>query len=272
MIDGKTISVLITTYHPGRFETIGKVCEAWLEQPADQVWLIDGGAELQHAQEDAGYPSDSDAYGAVGRPGSFDMWGRIDDPRFLYWPLPRDFGTRTDYALTALTEGDFICLADDDVLPKLGFLNDLYAGWQKSWALSVCDGAGGQEPVDEPIVGVMGRRFKGPDYQRNTAPQYRSSKVEAPQRVGFVGVVCFSPRQHFGFDTRGMHRNVDDLKWQMECKPDVPKWVVPTTAYENLPECKDSTAMWRNRSLKQVRNEFYRKWYETNYGPHGRTY
>lgn len=220
MIDGKSVSVLITT-HPGRYASMGRVLAQWIGQPADEIWVIDGG-------------------------GSFKTG--IRDPRLLVFNMPRDLGTKMDYAMALLTEGDLVCLADDDVLVKPGFLQDLYDTWKLK---------GG-------IVGILGRTFHGPVYWGNTK-FYRSSLLKAPQPVDFCGVVYFAGRDLFGFDVRGLPRNCDDLWWEMRVHPFVPKHVAATDRYENLPAAKDGTAMYKDPVLRKQREDFYRVYYLKNY-------
>jgi len=38
MIDGKTVSVIITTYE--RFATIPDICRAWLNEDVEEVWYV----------------------------------------------------------------------------------------------------------------------------------------------------------------------------------------------------------------------------------------
>ena len=226
-IEGSTISVLVTTYC--RFENLDRILAAWLRQPVDEVWLIDGSGRFQSSMK---------------------------DQRFTAFSMPRDFGTGMDYALAPLTQGDYIILADDDVLPEPGFVEDLFRGYFET---------GGA------IVGIIGRTFYGPRYKGDTE-FFAANKTERPVRVGFVGVVCFAARQYFGFDVRGLPRNADDLWWQMREYPRIAKYVIPTKAYLNLPECEDDTAMFHDRALREQRQEFYEKWYRCNYEPTGRTY
>lgn len=226
MIDKIKISVLMTT-HASRYAGAREALDGWLEQPAAQIWLLDGG-------------------GAYERP---KHQGRVDVFR-----MPFDLGTRMDMAMALLTEGDLICCADDDVKPQPGFLEDLYLGWIKT--------AGG-------ISGILGRTFEGPTYWGNTT-FYRARNIQEPVRVGFVGVVFLASRDLFGFDVRGCPRNCDDLWFQMKAQPDAPKWVIPTTKYEDLPSSKDGTAMYRSAELKAQRQEFYEAHYRMTYAPEGR--
>ncbi|NQU44858.1 hypothetical protein HQ520_16330 [bacterium] len=230
MINAASVSVLVTTYR--RFRNLDRILAAWMDEGADQVWLLDGSGEYE---------------------------SQVEGVRV--WNMPIDTGPKSDYAFALMTEGDLIVLADDDLLPLPGMLADLVDGWENVR----------RRTAGEPIVGIIGRTFLGPDYHANTA-FYASNKIDSPVRVGFVGVVCLTPRCNLGFDLRGLPRNADDLWWQMKERPTVPKWVVPTKAYENLPECKDGTAMYRDKTLAPQRQEFYERYYREHYEPEKRIF
>ena len=212
-----SMSVIITTYSADRRETISRVVAAWLAQPVAQVWLIDGSGGLARGH----------------------IACAATDDRFEYWPLWRDHGTQTDYALALLTDGDYVILADDDFLPLNGITDDLMAGLHNA-----------------DIVGVIGRAFHGPDYRRDTT-FYAARDVTEPVMVDFCGVCLMAGREWFGFDTRGMHRNCDDLWFQMRARPEARKYVVPTRNYENLPCCQHG--MFQDRHLARVRQAFYKE-------------
>ena len=211
------ISVIITTYQ--RFKNLERIYSAWLEQPVEEVWILNGNKNVKLD------------YG--------------DHPKGVIFNMPRDFGTKMDYAFALLTEGDYIILADDDVLPKKEFAEDLYRGWKQ---------------VGGGIVGVIGRKFIGERYGQSIF--YRASKITAPARVDFCGVVYFSPRKYFGFDVRGMSRNCDDLWWHMKVFPDVPKHVVPSKNYIDLPEARGKTAMFKTPGLVSQRRRFFHQYYK----------
>ena len=168
-------------------------------------------------------------------------------PGIVLFSMPRDFGTRMDYSFATLT--DFIILADDDVLPLPGFTQDLFNGWYN---------------VKGGIVGIIGRQFKGPDYKKNTL-FCASNKISSPVQTDFVGVVYFSPRKYFGFDTKGMHNNCDDLWWTAKVMRKVPKFVVPTKNYRNLPTASDGGCMFHNPEYRAIRQKFYEEIYNEFY-------
>jgi hypothetical protein len=229
MICGKRISVLVTTC--ARYTTLLEVMKGWLGQSGvDDLWLLDCGGKLP-----------SSLHGG---------WGRS-----VIWTLPLDPGTKTDYVMALLTEGDIIILADDDVLVDKGFVQDLYNCWA----------------VEGGIIGIIGRTFHGPTYWGGTR-FYRASLVSLPTRVGFAGVICMAGRELFGFDVRGCPRNCDDLWWQMKIHPDVPKHVAPTKRYKNLRVASDGTAMYKQPKLSVQREAFYREHYLKTYAPTGRTF
>jgi hypothetical protein len=218
MIDKKTITVIVTTYK--RFTNLDAILQAWKNEPVEEVWLVDGSGKFRPKTEGV-----------------------------VLFSMPRDFGTRMDYALATLTDTDLIIFADDDVLPLKGFVTDLYNGWKQ---------------VRGGIVGIIGRVFNGPHYRGDTK-FYASNKITTIQKTDFVGVVYFTPRNYIGFDTRGMHNNCDDLWWQMKVFPKVPKHVIPTKKYRNLPESSDGGCMFHNKDYAAIRQAFYKEYYYKNY-------
>ena len=223
MINGKTVSVLVTTYHPDRWQSLGMISSAWLDQPVEQVWVLDNRGNQGHVRSDDG---------------------------FAFWPLPCDLKTRADYGVALLTDGDLIICADDDIVPQPGFAQDLVDGMDAT-------GAG--------FVGVIGRVFDDPEYRKTTF--YRASKIDEPKCVDFTGVCYMAKRKYFGFDTRGMPVNADDL-WHCRRYPEASKFVIPTDKYENLPACNDGTAMFKNPELAAQRQAYYAEWYREAFEPH----
>ena len=232
MLEGKKFSVIVTNYR--KRGELGGVLKAWLDEPVDEVILADcSGAERN----------------------ILPMLTAEKEPRFKIVSFSYDFGTKTDYVLALLTSGDFVILADDDVLPKSGFVNDLYTGWKQ---------VGG-------MVGVIGRIFNGPTYKGGTT-FCSSLKIEEPVQVGFIGVVYFAERHRFGFDVRDMpNNNVDDLYWCMDKCRDVCKWVVPSKNYVNLPGASDGGCMFHNPDLKNKRQMYYAEMYNRHYAPYHRS-
>lgn len=103
MLDGKSFSVIITTYR--RYDTLGEVIQSWLDNNPDQLWVVDNksGYKLEERHKD----------------------------KVVLFSMPIDLTTRVDYAFAMLTEGDFIVLADDDAVVEPGFLEDMYNGWKE---------------------------------------------------------------------------------------------------------------------------------------------
>jgi len=160
-----------------------------------------------------------------------------------------DLGNKTRHAVALLTSGEFVIKADDDVLPKDGLTKDFLKAWNIT-------GKG--------ILGLLGRRFHGESYYKNTS-SLRASKLNILQRADFVGVVTFTSRDFLSFDLAGCSSPIEDLFWQMKCYPEIPKWVVPTKNYENLPTAIDSACLFYNQKARQTREGFYREYYLKNY-------
>jgi len=170
--------------------------------------------------------------------------------------MPLDLTTRVDYAFAMLTDGHLILLADDDFVALPGLLEDLYRGWKQ---------VGG-------IVGLCGRTFHGPLYKGDTK-WYSSLRVTEPTRTGSLGVAYFTPREYLGFDTKGMETIDDDLYWLMNKCPEVPKHVIPTKKFRNLPTCEDKNCLFHAPlDQRKIRDRKYKKYYLANYEPYKKIY
>ncbi len=161
-----------------------------------------------------------------------------------------DPGSRSRHAIALLTPGDLVIKADDDVMPHPGFINDLHNGWVESGSNSIC--------------GVIGRRFNGESYYKNTA-FCASNKIDKIQTVDFVGVITFSPREYLAFDLKDCQTPIEDLYWQMKAFSDIPKYVVPTKRYKNLGSSHDSACLFHDEKAREIRERFYKEWYNKNY-------
>jgi len=222
-----TTSVIVTTYR--RFDELDRLISAWLAEPVLEVWVLDGSGKFKSA---------------------------ISDERFLLFPMPKDLGTKMDYAMGLLTEGDMVILADDDVLPKPGLIEDLHRGMKETGA---------------DIVGIHGRRFHGPDYRKDTNC-FIADRIEEPVRVGFCGVLLMLSRELLGFDVRGMETSWDDLWLCMKAWPDKTKYIVSTKNWSNLQAAFDAQSHFNDKRIRRIREQFYAEWYNRNYAPNGRIY
>lgn len=222
-----TTSVIITTYR--RFDDLDKIVLAWLGEPVVEVWLIDGSGKFK---------------------------SNISDERFLLFSMPKDLGTKMDYAMGLLTTGDMIILADDDLLPNPGLVEDLHKGMKDTKA---------------DIVGIHGRTFLGPNYRKHTNC-FIADRITAPTRVAFCGVVLMLSRELLGFDLRGMEPSWDDLWLCMKAWPRKIKYVIPTKKWKNMPAAFDALSHFRDKDIRKVREGFYTEWYNRNYKAKGRIY
>lgn len=201
------VSVVVTTYK--RYDRLGLILEAWLNETAN-VFLANGGKW-------------------------FDTTLPIH--QHLYSPDP---GNKIRFSTAALTTTDFIVLADDDVLPKPGIINDFLKCYNEN----------------PGIYGVIGRLPDSDDYFKCSF--IRADKIEKPIETFFVGVIYFTHRKTLFFDLRDLkHRAYDDLYWHMVAYRKTHKYVFPTKKYENLkPECNDADSIFKKD--KSIRNDFYK--------------
>lgn len=158
---------------------------------------------------------------------------------YLYNPDP---GNKIRFATASLTTTPYVILADDDVMPKPGLIEDFLKYHQGGFS------------------GIIGKQFTNDDYRK--CPFFRADKIDKPVEVGFVGVIYFVHRDFIKFDLSKLNnRAVDDLYWQMECFPKAKKFVIPTKNYENLPECNDKESIFKTPESRAYRE----KWYKNKY-------
>ena len=214
------ISVIVSTYR--RYKNLKAILEGWLQQ-SDEVILID---------------SSKDNF--------ISKLPEIKSLPISIVTISPDYGNKIRHAITNITKGDYIILADDDLLPKPNLAQDLYQGYKT---------VGG-----DTIVGLIGRQFNKKKLYKDTT-FFRADNIDKPIKTDFVGVVYFTPREFIGFDVRDLENAVDDLYWQLKIFPNVNKYVVPTKNYENLPECTDKGCLYRDPKSKVIRQKFYEEYY-----------
>ena len=163
-----------------------------------------------------------------------------------FYPDP---GNRVRHAVATLTSGDIVIKADDDILPRPGLAADFVKH---------------MGTLGPSILGIHGRIFRGPRYYGNTK-HYGSKSITKPLRVHFVGVTTCAPREYLAMDLRGCDTETEDLYWQMKCYPKVPKYVIQTDKFMNLPESKDSGRLCQSPKARAVRERFYREYYLKHY-------
>jgi hypothetical protein len=157
-----------------------------------------------------------------------------------------DPGNKIRHAVAMMTEGDYVFKADDDLKPLPGLANDFFRRYQ-----------GG-------VAGIHGRIFHGPDYYQDTS-MLSSRHIHAPTQVDFLGLITFSPREYLGMDLRGCESSIEDLYWLNWYNAKVPKWVIPTSRFEQLPASKDAERLCANKQARVVRRAFYKRCWEEFY-------
>jgi hypothetical protein len=160
-----------------------------------------------------------------------------------------DPGNRIRHAIALLTSGTWVIKADDDIVPHQGLGADFL-----KWG----------EQLGPCIMGIHGRIFHGPDYYRDTK-LYGAKGQQVPLPVDFVGVITCSSRHFLPMDLRRCQTEVEDLYWQMAKFPKAPKFVIPTSNFQNMDECRDSGRLCGIAPSKAIRKNFYKAFYEKEY-------
>ena len=209
-------SVVIQTYKSRRLDFLEEILALWLKE-ADEVFLADCSG------------------------GAFATSQPITHVQFN-----RDVGNKARHALCALTTGDFVFLADDDLFPGKGFMN-----WMVDWALN----------FEGSIVGLIGRKFKTDNYYKGN-PFCKASNINEPVKVDFCSHVL-TPRTYIGFDCLGCDNEIEDLFWHMKHFSLAPKYVVPCTNYRIMKD--DDECLFHNPEAREKRQAFYKKYFDMYY-------
>jgi hypothetical protein len=185
-----------------------------------------------------------------------DVWLADCSPSGFKTDLPithvrfnRDVGSAARHAAALLTSGELVIKADDDLMPGRGLAKDFER------AHAAHPGA---------ILGLIGRRFHGPQYYGGTE-FFRSSKVATDTEVDFVGVCTATPRCYLAFDLRGCVSPIEDLFWQCGAFPAASKIVVATTRYDNLKEANDKGCLFKSNAARAIRQGYYAQLWENQY-------
>jgi hypothetical protein len=158
-----------------------------------------------------------------------------------------DPGNKIRHAVATMTEGNYVIKADDDLKPLPGLIADFT-----------------RQYPGNGVAGIHGRTFHGPDYYADTK-MLSCKHIQVPTRVDFLGLVTFWPREYLGMDLRGCESAIEDLYALNWYNHDVPKWLIPTDRFEQLPASRDAERLCGNKQARAVRRTFYRQCWETFY-------
>lgn len=160
-----------------------------------------------------------------------------------------DPGNKIRHAVATMTSGDLVIKADDDIIPLPGLAQDFIN----------CYVANG-----DCVMGIHGRTFQGPDYYQHTT-LYSAKHLLAPLKVDFLGVITCAPRKFLAMDLKDCDTPIEDLYWHNWIYPHVPKYIITSTHYQNLPSSRDQDRLCGNKEMRVVRRAFYKKCYEKYY-------
>lgn len=185
-----------------------------------------------------------DVYLADGRP--YYEGDLYNHKNFHWYEFKPDPGNKIRFATAQLTTTPYVILADDDFLPKPGLIEDFFK--YKKYG----------------FMGIIGKEADNPDYRKCTF--HRADKLNEPVRTAFIGVCYFVQRDLLQFDYAELNnRAVDDLYWQLDKFPTVPKWVIPTKNYKNIfPDCNDKESIFKDPQSRKYREDYWRDWYNRN--------
>ena len=212
------VSVILTCWK--RFENFERIIRAWMAQPkVNQIMIWDNS-------------------------GTF----KTDLPVSII-SANRNFGSSARYALGALIRNEMAMFCDDDIIPKVGFLDQMLPHFKPN-----------------RILGVTGRIFKD-DYEVAVRNQIESFNIEKPVKVDFlVGYLMMMHRNNLlGFNYSNSAKYCCELelygKLKEQPERNIELYVIPTTLWEKLPEGDDDNALYRQpEALAEKRKIFERYW------------
>jgi hypothetical protein len=155
----------------------------------------------------------------------------------------QNLGPQAKYVCGQFAKNELILFSDDDVIAKGNLIGDLSR--VKNGDMN-------------KVVGIMGRNFTGENYYGSTFCQ--GNVIEYSVKVDYLcGLVMLASCEHCFVDIcKCPSILMDDWWWQHEIG--VSLYVAPTKNYELLPESGDKYALHLKPELKEIREEYYRKW------------
>ena len=216
------VTIIITTYR--RKSHIRQIANSWLLQ-CPNVIIANGGDPIEHLQPEI--------------------------HQHLYNPDP---GNKIRFSSALLSDTPYILMADDDVMPLPGLLDDFISHYKAFINRT--------DLMFYPILGIIGRQMTNPVYWKWGF--VKASKLIKPVETDFVGVLYFTHRENIIMDLSNFtHRAIDDLNWQLVEMPNVPKYVISTKNYQNILElCNDSKSIFKTPESREVREAFWKKHYK----------
>lgn len=233
MTELSKISLFIPLYR--RFGHLAEIVEAWAHQ-VDEIVLWCNNVDMPGAMTDVFYGC------------SFvKLCVKVVESH-------HNFGGQIKFMAANLLRHEHVLIADDDIIPQLGLVDDLRAAFESL--------AETHNP-NNLILTTFGRNF-GPEGYK--AHKIRTSKQIAPcEEVDFAGRLYFGHRSNFLVDMYGAtDTRLDDLYWLRALRRAksvangnaAHVYVIPTDKWENTDERNDEHSISKRKDYWRTRDEF----------------
>jgi len=154
----------------------------------------------------------------------------------------RNYGGQVKFMAANLLQHPLVLIADDDIKPRLGLVEDLRK--------HIGDN-------DDTVVSIFGRNLSPEGYRGHLV---KGSKIEEPTQVDFIGRLYMGHRSNFLVDMNGLvDTRLDDLYWTLalrRAKPQVRLMVAPTDKWSNSENERIRDSISRMDGYWDTRNEF----------------
>lgn len=155
----------------------------------------------------------------------------------------KNLGPQAKYPIALQAKNEIIIFADDDILIDKGLTDDFLKYWKGT-----------------DILGVIGRVFTGKNYYESKG--YRGENISELTKVEWLGGGCTMVRRDICgvFPSKCPAPELDDIWWESHFHNRLNMYVIPTTKYHFLPESTDENALYLNDKIKDLREEYSKKW------------
>jgi len=146
------------------------------------------------------------------------------------------------FVCAQFAKNDLIIFADDDVVAKPNFVNDLLKYFDEG-----------------KVMGIVGKCFTGSEYYKSSG--YVAKDINEPKKVDYLcGLIMLTHRKNCFVDVRKCpSKYLDDWWWEHELK-DTQFYVIPSKNYELLPESNDANALHKQSDLRTLREKYFKRW------------
>jgi hypothetical protein len=153
-----------------------------------------------------------------------------------------NFNPSVRYLIGTMAKNDLIIHCDDDILPKKGIVEDFLRHHQEDWFSS-----------------IEGMFFTGNSFFNQK--RIHGKNISAPQACELVigNLTMIDKKFLFGHDYLNFSKYQLEMCLQHILKHKIKPMVIPSTKYEELPECKDENALHLDADGRNEKEDLYER-------------